>query len=683
MRRLLSLAVAADCDGPRASAALAQTPPNVLVVGQIAEPKSLDPHAVTAVNDFRILVNVYDGLVRYKDGTLEVEPALAESWTISDDGTDLHLQAARRRQVPRRLAVQRRGGEVQLRPHARREPPVPRHRAVPAVFFFSSVDTVTAVDDLTVEFKLKEPYAPFLSNLAYPTGLIVSPDGGQEIRQGIRPPSVGHRRLQVRRMGSQLRRSWSPATTTTGTARRRSRRSSTGRSPTPIRASPRCCRAASTSWSRCRRTACSSSATDASLQGLRTGRAARLVPDPQHQGRPVRQQGVRQAANYAINKKALVDNILQGTADVAAGPTPPAFAWAYDDELQPYPYDPEKAKALLKEAGYDGKQVTFYVTEGGSGMLDPDRHGHGHPGRSRSGRHEGQDRDLRVEHLPRQGQSGPRRQGRHGRDGLDDQRSGHAALPGAAHRSHARTRAASIRATIPTRRSTNCSRRRARSTDQAERAKLYKQMQEIVHEDAPWVFVANWKQNAVTKASVRELQAAAVLLPDAAEGRQAAIVDSEAPAAAPPVRSLSRVEEGRAMTAYIAKRLLAAIPVLFGLTIIVFLIMAMIPGDPATAILGSYATPENVEKLNRDLGLDKPLLAAIFHLARQPAARRFRPLLHAQPAGARRGAGALLGDADPRRNVARALLRRRPAGRHRLGGAPVRLGRQDRSPSSC
>ena len=66
------------------------------------------------------------------------------------------------------------------------------------------------------------------------------------------------------------------------------------------------------------------------------------------------------------------------------------------------------------------------------------------------------------------------------------------------------------------------------------------------------------------------------------------------------------------MSAYIAKRLLAAIPVLLGLTIIVFLIMAMIPGDPATAILGSYATPENVEKLNRDLGLDKPLFQQYF-----------------------------------------------------------------------
>jgi peptide/nickel transport system substrate-binding protein len=40
------------------------------------------------------------------------------------------------------------------------------------------------------------------------------------------------------------------------------------------------------------------------------------------------------------------------------------------------------------------------------------------------------------------------------------------------------------------------------STDQDERADLYKQMQAIVQDDAPWVFVANWKQNAVTSAAV-------------------------------------------------------------------------------------------------------------------------------------------------------------------------------------
>ena len=41
------------------------------------------------------------------------------------------------------------------------------------------------------------------------------------------------------------------------------------------------------------------------------------------------------------------------------------------------------------------------------------------------------------------------------------------------------------------------------STDQAERARLYKEMQSIVQEDAPWVFVANWKQNAVTSSKVQ------------------------------------------------------------------------------------------------------------------------------------------------------------------------------------
>ena len=58
---------------------------------------------------------------------------------------------------------------------------------------------------------------------------------------------------------------------------------------------------------------------------------------------------------------------------------------------------------------------------------------------------------------------------------------------------------------------------------------------------------------------------------------------------------------------YLLQRLLSAIPVLLGITIIVFFIISLIPGDPATAILGSYATPENVKLLNEQLGLDKGL----------------------------------------------------------------------------
>jgi peptide/nickel transport system substrate-binding protein len=45
-----------------------------------------------------------------------------------------------------------------------------------------------------------------------------------------------------------------------------------------------------------------------------------------------------------------------------------------------------------------------------------------------------------------------------------------------------------------------------KSTDQAERATLYKKMQEIVHDDAPWLFVANWKQNAIATVAVKNFK---------------------------------------------------------------------------------------------------------------------------------------------------------------------------------
>src|SRR5271163_914938 len=61
------------------------------------------------------------------------------------------------------------------------------------------------------------------------------------------------------------------------------------------------------------------------------------------------------------------------------------------------------------------------------------------------------------------------------------------------------------------------------------------------------------------------------------------------------------------MLSYVARRLLALIPVLLGPSLVVFLIMALVPGDPALAILGSYATPESLATLRAQMGLDHPL----------------------------------------------------------------------------
>jgi peptide/nickel transport system permease protein len=58
---------------------------------------------------------------------------------------------------------------------------------------------------------------------------------------------------------------------------------------------------------------------------------------------------------------------------------------------------------------------------------------------------------------------------------------------------------------------------------------------------------------------------------------------------------------------YIVRRLLGVIPVLFGLSIVLFLFIHALPGDPATAILGQHARPELVEAMRHRLGLDRPL----------------------------------------------------------------------------
>jgi ABC-type dipeptide/oligopeptide/nickel transport system permease component len=64
---------------------------------------------------------------------------------------------------------------------------------------------------------------------------------------------------------------------------------------------------------------------------------------------------------------------------------------------------------------------------------------------------------------------------------------------------------------------------------------------------------------------------------------------------------------GYTMGTYIIRRLLGLIPVLFGISLLVFLLLRFIPGDPATIILGERSTPQQREQLREQLGLNKPL----------------------------------------------------------------------------
>ena len=67
------------------------------------------------------------------------------------------------------------------------------------------------------------------------------------------------------------------------------------------------------------------------------------------------------------------------------------------------------------------------------------------------------------------------------------------------------------------------------------------------------------------------------------------------------------------MIKYVLKRLLLMIPVLLGVSFIVYGIMSFTPGDPASAILGTSATKEQIDKLNEELGMNDPFVVRYVH----------------------------------------------------------------------
>ena len=81
---------------------------------------------------------------------------------------------------------------------------------------------------------------------------------------------------------------------------------------------------------------------------------------------------VRQALAYAVDRQAILESVVQGKAILATGPIHPAIKWAYNPEVKKYPYDANKAKELLAEAGWkpgaggvlnkDGKPFSFTIT---------------------------------------------------------------------------------------------------------------------------------------------------------------------------------------------------------------------------------------------------------------------------------------------------------------------------------
>ncbi len=133
-------------------------------------PATLDPTAVTDKSGAAVLLNLYEGLVRFEPGGTGIEPALARDWNVSPDARTwtffLQEDTTFADGTPLDAAAVKDAVERQLNPET----------AGPyASFIYGPVTRVETKGRHTVIFHLKHPYAPFLGNLAMLPAAVVRP----------------------------------------------------------------------------------------------------------------------------------------------------------------------------------------------------------------------------------------------------------------------------------------------------------------------------------------------------------------------------------------------------------------------------------------------------------------------------------------------------------------------------
>ena len=222
---VLLLAALVGAGAPEARAAA-----KTLVVGLVAEPTSMDPGQLTDINSMRVLSSVYDTLVRFKEGSFTQEPGLATSWKMSPDG--LTYTFTLRKNVKFHDGTPFDADAVKFTYDRLLDPKHPQAETGPfpfASFYYGAIKEVTVVDPGTVRFTLKQPFSPLLNNLDAQHRAHREPDRGEEVRQGVREPSGGHRPVQVRVVGQERAHRAGGERRRTGPGRRSSSASCSGR----------------------------------------------------------------------------------------------------------------------------------------------------------------------------------------------------------------------------------------------------------------------------------------------------------------------------------------------------------------------------------------------------------------------------------------------------------------------
>lgn len=345
-----------------------------VVVAISSEPTSLDEEQISDYNSDRVASELYDTLVRFKDGSLEIEPCLAESWDISADGLTYTFKL--RKDVKFHDGTEFNADAVKFNYDRIKDPNSEFYDTgvwayADVVFDPTIVEGVKVVDPFTVQFNLKTPYAPFINNMAMTQFSIASPTAVAKYGKEYSNNPVG--------TGAFKFVSWTQGSEVT----LEKNADYFGGAPKIDKLIYRFIKDDNV-----RLNEFEAGSVDFivdilpdSLMGLKDNPDNTVLEQPgMHTWyvslnclvAPFDKVENRQALYYAIDRQSIVDNILQGTSTLANNLMPPTIP-SYSDDVPKYEYNPEKAKELLKSAGNpEGFSVDFYVPESGSGMQQAD-----------------------------------------------------------------------------------------------------------------------------------------------------------------------------------------------------------------------------------------------------------------------------------------------------------------------
>ena len=343
----------------------------------------LDPAETTIV---QVVGNIFEGLVKFKTGTTEIEPCLATSWEISEDGKEIIFQL--RKGVKFHDGTDFNADAVVFSFARQYDPNHPYHQYGNWFFWgymFKDIEVVEKIDDYIVKLILKRPNVSILTSLAIYKVSIVSPANAKKYKADSfkHPSGTGpfkfvewvredHVTLEAYEDYWQGRANIDQLffkVIPDPSARLMALEVGEVQGieyPNPtdfdrIKANEDLVlmtqegmnvgyMAMNTGYGYI----------DENKNGIRDLDSEPLVKTPGY-FEPLTKKKVRLAINMAIDKQSIVDNIYMGTAIKAKNGMPP-FMLGYNDDIEDYPYDPERAKELLVEAGYpDGFEVTMHV----------------------------------------------------------------------------------------------------------------------------------------------------------------------------------------------------------------------------------------------------------------------------------------------------------------------------------